>query len=238
MERHPTTPLNVLVTHPEPLLAVGLAAALRQQLDIKVFGHHDLEPGGEHMDVIVTDHSTALRLAGGAHSDPLSRAHTPTRVMVVTSSDREQDVRLALQSGVHGYLLLGCPIDELVAAVRALGRGSRYLCTAVAHRMAESLTRQSLTARESEVLRLVALGQCNKVIARTLDIAIGTVKAHLTAIMGKLDAQSRTQAASIAAQRGLVDGMGHGHAVAVDEPSKLHRVHAQSSLRAAAQQRA
>jgi DNA-binding NarL/FixJ family response regulator len=70
--------------------------------------------------------------------------------------------------------------------------------------MADSLTREALTAREAEVLDLLACGQCNKSIARQLDIAVGTVKAHVKAIMAKLDASSRTQAVSVAAQRGLV----------------------------------
>jgi DNA-binding NarL/FixJ family response regulator len=127
------------------------------------------------------------------------------RVLVMTTHDREHDIRRALEAGVHGYLLLGCPIQELIAGVRALARGSRYFCLAVAQRMAESLTREALTPREADVLRLLVRGQCNKSIARQLEIAVGTVKAHVKAIMGKLDASSRTEAASVAARRGLID---------------------------------
>ena len=71
--------------------------------------------------------------------------------------------------------------------------------------MAESLTRATLTSRELEVLRLVVIGQANKLIARELDIELSTVKSHVSAIMSKLGARSRTEAARIASSRGLVD---------------------------------
>jgi two-component system NarL family response regulator len=80
----------------------------------------------------------------------------------------------------------------------------RYLCPLVAQRMADSLSRASLTSREIEVLQLVVTGESNKAIARRLNIELGTVKSHMTAIMSKLGATSRTQAAAIAAERGLV----------------------------------
>ena len=88
--------------------------------------------------------------------------------------------------------------------MKRLGTGNRYLSLDVAQKMADSPARESLTARESDVLRLVALGQCNKSIARDLDITVGTVKGQLRAIF-KLDAASRTEAVGIAIRRGLID---------------------------------
>jgi DNA-binding NarL/FixJ family response regulator len=197
--------ISVLVMHAEPLIAVGLAAALRQFPGFSVQVHGGDGPPAEAIDVIVADYLDGVQLASalGKRAPSLKAA----RVLVMTMHDREHEVRLALEAGVHGYLLLGCPIQELIAGVCALGRGSRYLCLAVAQRMAESLTREALTPREADVLRLLVRGQCNKSIAKQLDIAVGTVKAHVKAIMGKLDASSRTQAASVAAQRGLIDGL-------------------------------
>jgi DNA-binding NarL/FixJ family response regulator len=198
-------PVSVLVMHAEPLIAVGLAAALRQCPGFSVQIHAGDAAPAEAVDVIVADYQDGVQLA----SAPGKRAPNlkAARVLVMTTHDREHEVRLALEAGVHGYLLLGCPIQELIAGVNALGRGSRYLCLAVAQRMAESLTREALTPREADVLRLLVRGQCNKSIAKQLDIAVGTVKAHVKAIMGKLDASSRTQAASVAAQRGLIDDL-------------------------------
>ena len=198
-------PISVLVMHAEPLIAVGLTAALRQFPGFTVQAHGGDGPSAEAIDVIVADYRDGVRLASATGlGAPGQKA---ARVLVMTTYDREHEVRLALEAGVHGYLLLGCPIEELIASVSALGRGSRYLCLAVAQRMAESLTREALTPREADVLRVLARGQCNKSIAKQLDIAVGTVKVHVKAIMGKLDASSRTQAASVAAQRGLIDGL-------------------------------
>jgi DNA-binding NarL/FixJ family response regulator len=195
--------LNVLVMHAEPLVAVGLAAALRQCPGFAVQVHGVDRASTDAIDVIVADYQDGVQLA----ASPGTRAPAikAARVLVMTAHDREHEVRRALEAGVHGYLLLGCPIQELIAGVRALARGSRYLCLAVAQRMAESLTREALTPREADVLRLLVRGQCNKSIAKQLEIAVGTVKAHVKAIMGKLDASSRTEAASVAAQRGLID---------------------------------
>jgi DNA-binding NarL/FixJ family response regulator len=89
--------------------------------------------------------------------------------------------------------------------VTAVANGLRYMSLSVAQRMADSLTRAALTSREIEVLQLVATGQPNKVIARELSIELGTVKSHVSAIMNKLGVSSRTQAARIAALRGLVE---------------------------------
>lgn len=210
----------VLVMHAEPLVAVGLAAALRQCPGFVVHVHGIDADCAEPIDVVIADYQDGVRLATqrGMRAPALKAAN----VLVMTTHDREHEVRLALEAGVHGYLLLGCPIQELIAGVRALGAGSRYLCLAVAQRMAESLTREALTPREAEVLRLLVRGQCNKSIAKQLEIAVGTVKAHVKAIMGKLDASSRTQAASVAAQRGLIDEPLAQHATTARRVGGLH----------------
>ena len=115
------------------------------------------------------------------------------------------DIRRAIEAGVHGYILLGGPLAELIEGATTLARGLRYLSRSVAQRMADSLTHTPLTSREIQVLSLVAVGESNKAIARELRIEMGTVKSHMTSIMSKLGATSRTQAAGIAATRGLVE---------------------------------
>jgi two-component system NarL family response regulator len=132
---------------------------------------------------------------------PLSVA----RILALTTHDREVEIRRAFEAGVHGYLLLGGPLSELLEGVEAVASGVRFLCRAVAQRMADSLTHATLTSRETEVLQLMASGESNKGIARKLQIEVGTVKSHMSAIMTKLGASSRTQAAGIAATRGLVE---------------------------------
>ena len=195
---------RVLVSCQEPLLAMGLAAALRDQQAFDV-----LKAGNDaEADVVVTDYEGGLSLAREA----LQSARR-CRILIMTMRDREHDVRAAMEAGVHGYLLMGCSIEELAMGVKTLGRGARYLSLEVAQTVADSLSRESLTARETDVLRLLALGQCNKTIARELDITVGTVKGHARAIFSKLNAASRTEAAGIAIRRGLIDEPRREHAV-------------------------
>jgi DNA-binding NarL/FixJ family response regulator len=197
---------NILVMHEDPLLSAGLVAALRQHAAFEVFvGDIDTaSPDEPRIDVVIADYCHAMRLI-----DPAVRAaHRPlaaARIMALTSNDREADIRRAVEAGVHGYLLLGGPLSELIEGVTTVAHGVRYLGRSVAQRMADSLTRASLTSRETEVLRLVMTGESNKAIARRLNIELGTVKSHMTAIMTKLGATSRTQAAGIASARGLVE---------------------------------
>jgi len=197
---------NILVMHQDPLLCAGVLAALRQHLPFSVFANDvdTVAANGLRIDVVVADYGHAMHLADAvirASYRPLAEA----RILALTSNDREVDVRRAIEAGIHGYVLLGGPLSELIEAVTTVANGVRYLCRSVAQRMADSLTRASLTSREIEVLRLVVAGESNKAIARHLQIEVGTVKSHMSAIMTKLGATSRTQAAGIAATRGLIE---------------------------------
>jgi DNA-binding NarL/FixJ family response regulator len=206
MNAHPLRRPNVLVMHPDPILSAGLVAALRQHASFEILVHGVAPLGAEErsVDVVIADYPVAVQLA-----DPALRlAHGlpgEARILALTTNDREADIRRAIEAGVHGYLLVGGALPELIDGVTAVANGLRYMSTSVAQRMADSLTRATLTSREIEVLQLVATGQPNKVIARELSIELGTVKSHVSAIMNKLGASSRTQAARIAALRGLVE---------------------------------
>ena len=193
--------IKVAVDYADPLVAIGLSTVLSQQFDIDLV---EAAPGaGPH--IVVADYSMGLRLAARARGRTRERALAgAAKVLVVTSQDRENDVRSALEAGVDGYLALGCQVQELISGVRQLARGSRYLCASAAQRIAESMTRCTLTEREQQVLCLVARGKSNKAVAQALAISVGTVKAHMKAILGKLGALTRTEAASIATERGLL----------------------------------
>ena len=194
----------LLVMHPDPLLRAGLVAALGRHGAFETFdsGVEGEIPERPRIDVIITDYDYAMHLARGAllARDALSEA----RILAVTTNDREADIRRAIEAGIHGYILLGGPLDELIDGATTVANGLRYVSRCVAQRMADSLTHPCLTSRETQVLSLVAGGESNKAIARDLAIKAGTVKSHMTAIMTKLGANSRTQAANIAAARGLV----------------------------------
>jgi two-component system NarL family response regulator len=124
--------------------------------------------------------------------------------LILTHHESEAKIRHALERGVHGYLLLGCSLQELISALRALSVGAVALDPLVVGRMADWMKQQALTPREEDILRQVMLGLSNKGIARKLSLAVGTVKTHVKAILRKLDATSRTEAVAIAQRRGIL----------------------------------
>jgi DNA-binding NarL/FixJ family response regulator len=202
MIRTDSSPLQVVVSHAEPLLAAGLVATLRQEPELRVTAQQQdsLPEGSDVQDrVVITDYENGLRVAAAARM-----GRSRTRVLVMTMLDRERDVHVALDTGVHGILRPDCSIEELRYSVHSVGRGFHYLYPEVARRLAASVTHESMTTRETEVLQLLAQGQCNKVIAQRLDVTLGTVKSHMRNILAKLNASNRTAAVRIASQRGLV----------------------------------
>jgi len=161
---------TIFVMHTDALVCAGLAAALRQHagFDTLVDGCDDTNWDMPRIDVIVTDFDSAMRLAGSVGGGVDTKA--AARTLIVTTNDREADIRRAIELGIHGYVLLGEPLAELIEGVTAVANGLRYLSRSVAQRMADSLTHMSLTSREVEVLTLVAAGASNKAIARELRI--------------------------------------------------------------------
>src|SRR5258706_1703055 len=206
----PVESIKVLVLHRDALVASGLAATLRERPDIEVVGAQACacdvapRPGDRRADVVVADYENGLALIASDRARTSLRHADNANVLIVTQRDSEREIRHALEHGVRGYLILGCGVDEVVDAVRTLHRGVRYVGAVAARRLADSVACELLTARETDVLRLVVEGHGNKTIANRLDIAIGTVKTHLKAIFQKLEASSRTQVAAVAERRGLL----------------------------------
>lgn len=187
----PSARIRVLVTHDVPLLRAGIAAGLRPHADLEVSEAAATPESGA--DVVVADYDSGLAHAAGA-----------ARVLLVTERCSEWEVRHAVAQGVRGYLLQSCEAAQLVDGVRQVAAGSRCFDARVSGLIAESLVRVTLTQREHEVLARLVQGLCNKTIARELAVSLGTVKAHVRAILSKLDVQSRTQAVLVAGQRGLL----------------------------------
>ena len=198
------TPSTVLTLHPDPLVRSGVMASLRAHPGFDVIDPeaHDLDD--RQIDVVITDDLQALQLRGPGEQAK-RRSLSGARILVLTSNDREAAIRKAIEAGVSGYVIFGCPVSELIEGVAMLAQGGRFLGRTAAQRMADGMTHTSLTSREADVLRFVVTGESNKVIARNLQIEVGTVKTHVSAILSKLNARCRTQAAAIAIARGLVD---------------------------------
>jgi DNA-binding NarL/FixJ family response regulator len=203
--------IRILVLHADPIARAGLSSTFGRYSDLEVVSNTDEAddegwslplPISCSADVVVADYESGVELATKGSRRP--GTGDSFKIMVVASSDREWEIRSALERGVRGYVLVGCALDELACGVRAVHRGARHLSPQVAQRLAESMSGEPLTAREEQVLRLVVEGMGNKAIARRLDIAVGTVKSHLKGVFDKLNVVSRTQAICAAERRGLL----------------------------------
>jgi DNA-binding NarL/FixJ family response regulator len=202
------------VVDDHPIVREGLVSVLEDEEDFAVVGTAGTAEDAlllatrERPDVVLLD----LELPGmdGVQAIPRLLAVDPSpRVLVFTAYDVEERVLGALRAGAAGYLLKGAPADEIARGVRAVHEGGSYLAPRVAARLVSQVGaarggRPLLSAREREVLRLVAEGQSNKQIARTLGIAERTAKFHVTSLFQKLGADNRAQVVAQAAQRGLL----------------------------------
>jgi len=214
--------IGVLVVDDHEVVRRGLLAFLDSEPDIDVVGEAgggaqaldllaSMESEGRRPDVIVMD----LQMApiDGIESTRQIRAlYNDIEVVALTSFAEEERVHAALQAGASGYVLKDSDADDVVAAIRAAHRGELQIDPVVARRLMASLreTRDDdplseLTARELDVLRLVAAGEPNKQIAAELAISERTARTHVSRILGKLRLSSRTQAALWAVREGLVE---------------------------------
>lgn len=193
-----TACLRVRVAHDDPIVQAGLAALLQgcPGMAVEVAGAHGTLGAP---DVLVTGYRQGLACARAAPQDGAT-----ARVLIVSRHEREWDIHTAMTAGVQGYLPQSASAEQLSTAVRALGRGLRYISPELSGRVADGFSRVGLTNRESDVLQLLAQGCCNKSIARELGIGVGTVKTHIKAVFDKLGATARTQAVVLATRRGLV----------------------------------
>jgi two-component system NarL family response regulator len=142
---------------------------------------------------------------GGVETIAAIRKEFPeARIIVLTTFDGDEDIFRAIQAGARSYMLKGMSVDELIDAIQTVHRGRSRIPAAVADRLAERLSGNALTDRETEVLKTIVAGKSNKEIAAALFISEATVKTHINNLLSKLGATDRTQAARIALQRGIV----------------------------------
>ncbi len=211
-----TSPIRVLVVDDHVVVREGIRALLGTEPDIEVLG--EARDGDEAItqaallqpDVILMD-LVMPRTDGMAAIQQILARRRGARILVLTSFDADDKVFPALRAGALGYTLKTAGAAELVRAIRRVHAGESALHPAIARKVLQKLahpTRQTpaaepLSEREAEVLRLVAQGQGNPEIAATLGISEGTVRKHVSNIMGKLHLTSRIQAALYALREGL-----------------------------------
>jgi DNA-binding NarL/FixJ family response regulator len=210
------TALRVLVVDDHPLFRFGLCAALAQRDDIEVVGE---AAGGQAAiaaaaattpDVVVMD--LHLPDLGGVEATrAITTAQPQIGVLVLTMFDDSESVFNAMRAGARGYLLKGAEPDELVRAVQAVARGEAIFGQSIAAQVlryfnglnASTVSFPELTAREREVLELIAAGRNNTQIAQVLNLSGKTVRNHVSIIFGKLRVADRAQAIVRAREAGL-----------------------------------
>ena len=196
-------PTRVVVVHDNFVIGAGLTSTLAACDDIAVQTHvPDDDTALLDCDVVVADLDSGMHVLGLARKLPMS-ARCP-RVVIVTGSEHEWQIRQALAQGAGAYLLLGTTGEELVSAVRSVSRGGCHLSDSVSAKLAQSLAVEALTARQEDVLALLTNGLCNKHIALRLGISVGTVKTHLRSAFERLQVRSRTEAIAAAGRRGIL----------------------------------
>jgi DNA-binding NarL/FixJ family response regulator len=210
MEPRPNnSPIRVLVVDDHPVVRAGLASMLRKHGAIHVVGAvHDgadalafLEVN--QVDVMLLD----LRMPKLNGTETLKRLRQiPERpkALVLSSFDLEEEIFRCVQAGASGYISKDAPGEEIVAAVVAVHRGEGYFPPNIAAKLAERSSRLGLTAREIEILEMMAMGLTNKEIGKLVKLSQFTVRNHCNRINEKLHVSDRTEATIIAIQLGII----------------------------------
>ncbi len=201
--------IKLMVVEDHQVVRQGLVALLSSVDDVEVVA---TAGDGESAVASFTTHRPDVTLMdlqlpkmGGVEAIRRIRlTHPEARVIVLTTYDGDEDIFRALQAGARSYLLKGMPFDELLKTIYAVHRGKSRIVSPIAEKLAERVSGQQLTAREIGVLERIVAGRANKEIAADLFISEATVKTHVNSLLSKLGVADRTQAATVAIQRGFV----------------------------------
>jgi two-component system, NarL family, response regulator len=202
--------IRILTVDDHPLLREGIAAVLESQPDMTLVGQacngrdaiedfRRLRPDITLMDLRMPD------ISGIEAITAIRAEFSSARIIVLTTYAGDAQAAAALRAGAQGYLLKNLVRKELLETIRAVHAGKRRVLPEIATEIAEHVADDVLTEREVQVLRRVAAGKPNKLIAVELAISEGTVKTHMKSILPKLDATDRTHAVMIALKRGILD---------------------------------
>ena len=201
--------LRIMLVDDHYLVRMGLASIIALEPDMTICAEAST---GEQAQTLFRTHRPDvtlmdLRLPGMNGTDAVQairREFPDARIVMVSTYVCDEEIYGALQAGAMAYLVKSVQREELIRAIRKAAAGQRHIPAEVAARLADRVSGSQLSARELEVLRFLVSGRRNREIASALDIAEGTVKLHVSSILGKLGATDRTEAVTRALQRGIV----------------------------------
>jgi DNA-binding NarL/FixJ family response regulator len=202
--------IRVMIADDHPVVCRGLAAIIQSESGMRIVGEaangrqattmfRELLP-----DVALID--LRMPVLSGLDAVRAIRSEFPNAgIIVLTTYKGDEDAYRAIKAGAQGYLLKGMPNHELLAAIRAVHSGRRYLPKPVLDMLDNRPPQSELSDRELEVLELIVKGMSNKEIGESLGITQSTVKWHVNLILGRLNVSDRTGAAVAALRRGIIE---------------------------------
>lgn len=201
--------LKIMLVDDHYLVRMGLASIIALEQDMTVCAE---AATGEEALILFRTHRPHVTLmdqrlpgmSGSEATQAIRREFPDARIVVLSTYVCDEEIYKALQFGAMGYLPKSVQREELIQAIRRAAIGRRHITPEVAALLADGMSRSHLSTRELDVLRLLVGGKRNREIALVLDITEGTVKLHVSSILGKLAVSDRTEAVTVALQRGIV----------------------------------
>jgi DNA-binding NarL/FixJ family response regulator len=202
--------IRILAVDDHSLLRKGIAALVNAEPDMKLVaeasnGEEAIESFRLHRPDVTLMDIQMPTFNGIEAISHIQREFPDARIVVLTTYTGDAQVLRALKAGARAYVLKGHVHRELLETIRAVHAGQKRIPPDIAAELAEHATDDELTLREIEVLRLIAGGNSNKLIADQLSIGEATVKSHVTNILSKLGANDRSHAVTIGLKRGIID---------------------------------
>jgi DNA-binding NarL/FixJ family response regulator len=201
--------IRILVADDHYVVRMGVIAIINDQDDMEVVaeaanGIQAIELFKKHKPDLVLLDSRMPQKGGVQAAKEIKSLSETARIVMLTAFDGDEDISQALESGAQGYVLKNSTDKHLLPAIRAVAAGESWIPPEVQERLARRKTFEPLTPREIVVLREMAKGLANKQIASVLNITQNTAKGYLKSILYKLHVSDRTEAVTVAIQRGLI----------------------------------